>query len=155
MLGGAGQVPTTRRKPTATDGRSSSDAVWSPSNCGTRASRPKMQQRAGYRHRRRSANCRYRPRRSQNRARAQGWLPPSLRHRGDTAAALVTRICHYAPVSEIHLAHLAFDTHSMSAGRTLRGTEYQDGSLVGTHARAYLRTKWGSACVYCGARRAP
>ncbi|WP_217179719.1 RRXRR domain-containing protein [Streptomyces sp. AC495_CC817] len=114
-----------------------------------------MRQRAGYRHRRRSANCRYRPRRSQNRARAQGWLPPSLRHRVDTAAALVTRICHYAPVSEIHLAHLAFDTHSMSAGRTLRGTEYQDGSLVGTHARAYLRTKWGSACVYCGARRAP
>lgn len=33
-----------------------------------------MRQRAGYRHRRRSANCRYRARRSQNRTAAQGWL---------------------------------------------------------------------------------
>ncbi|MFF9778740.1 RNA-guided endonuclease IscB [Streptomyces sp. NPDC013978] len=114
-----------------------------------------MQQRAGYRHRRRSANCRYRPRRSQNRARTQDWLPPSLQHRVDTSVSLVTRICRYAPVFEIHVEHVAFDTHSMSAGRALRGAEHQHGSLVGTHARAYLRTKWGSACAYCGATDVP
>ncbi|MDT0572261.1 RRXRR domain-containing protein [Streptomyces sp. DSM 3412] len=56
-----------------------------------------MQQRAGYRHRRRSANRRYRPRRSRNRARAQGWLPPSLRHRVDTTASLVTRMAATRP----------------------------------------------------------
>ncbi|MDN3023336.1 RRXRR domain-containing protein [Streptomyces sp. S.PB5] len=37
-----------------------------------------MQQRAGYRHRRRSANCRYRAPRSNNRTRPAGWLPPSF-----------------------------------------------------------------------------
>lgn len=114
-----------------------------------------MQRRAGYRHRRRSANCRYRPRRARNRARAQGWLPPSLRHRVDTTVSLVTRLCRYAPVTEIHLEHVAFDTHSMSAGRALRGAEHRHGSLVGTDARAYLRTKWGSACAYCGATGVP
>ncbi|MGY4922697.1 RRXRR domain-containing protein [Streptomyces sp. 900105755] len=41
-----------------------------------------MGQRAGYRHRRRSANCRYRAPRSNNRGMTRGWLPPALRHRG-------------------------------------------------------------------------
>lgn len=114
-----------------------------------------MQQRAGYRHRRRSANCRYRAPRSHNRAHAQNWLPPSLRHRVDTTISLVTRACRYAPVTEIHVESVTFDTHSMSAGRTLRGTEYQHGPLAGTNARAYLHTKWGSACAYCDATGVP
>ncbi|MFI1731452.1 RNA-guided endonuclease IscB [Streptomyces acidicola] len=114
-----------------------------------------MQQRAGYRRRRRSANCRYRAPRSNNRPRPEGWLPPSLRHRVDTALSVATRLCRYAPVTEIHVEHVAFDTHSMSAGRALTGAEYGQGTLAGTDARAHLRAKWNRACVYCGATGVP
>ncbi|WP_405960956.1 RNA-guided endonuclease IscB [Streptomyces sp. NBC_00024] len=114
-----------------------------------------MQQRAGYRHRRRSANCRYRACRSRNRALTQGGLPPSLRHRVDTTLSVATRMCRYAPITEIHVESVSFDTHSMSAGRTLRGIEYQHGPLAGANARAYLHAKWGSACAYCDATGVP
>ncbi|MFC9911520.1 RNA-guided endonuclease IscB [Streptomyces sp. NPDC059862] len=110
-----------------------------------------MQQRAGYRRRRRSANCRYRSPRSHNRVHPAGWLPLSVRHRVDTTLSIASRLCRYAPVTEIHLERVSFDTHSMSAGKPLRGTEYQQGPLAGTNARAYLQAKWNNACAYCGA----
>ena len=114
-----------------------------------------MRQRAGYRRRRRSANCRYRAPRSGNRPRPPGWLPPSLRHRVDTTLSLVTRLCRYAPVTEVHVERVAFDTHSMTAGRPLSGAGYGQGPLAGTTARAYLRAKWSSACAYCDASGVP
>ncbi|MFE2278787.1 RNA-guided endonuclease IscB [Streptomyces sp. NPDC059454] len=108
-----------------------------------------MRQRAGYRHRRRSADGRYRTPRSRNRGHLTGWLPPSLRHRVNTTFSTAGRLCRYAPVTEIHVELVAFDTHSMSAGRPLKGAEYQQGPLVGTSARTYLHTKWNNACAYC------
>ncbi|MFE1838478.1 RNA-guided endonuclease IscB [Streptomyces sviceus] len=114
-----------------------------------------MQQRAGYRHRRRSANCRYRKPRSNNRSRPTGWLPPSLRHRVETTYSQAARLCHYAPVTEIHIERVAFDTHAMSEGRALTACEYQQGTLAGTEARAYLRAKWNNACAYCDATGVP
>ncbi|MFD8911235.1 RNA-guided endonuclease IscB [Streptomyces sp. NPDC059575] len=110
-----------------------------------------MRRRAGYRHRRRSANCRYRTPRFKNRRRLSGWLPPSLRHRVDTTFSVTNRLCRYAPITDIHLEHTTFDTHSMSAGRRLYGAEYAQGPLAGTTARSYLRTKWNKACAYCDA----
>lgn len=44
----------------------------------------------------------------------------------------------------------AFDTHSMSAGRRLKGAEYRDGTLAGIDARAFLLAARGRACAYCG-----
>ncbi|WP_246101271.1 RNA-guided endonuclease IscB [Streptomyces cyaneus] len=114
-----------------------------------------MRQRAGYRHRRRSANCRYRAPRHDNRTHPAGWLPPSLRHRVDTTCSLANRLSRYAPVSEIHVENVAFDTHSMSAGRTLRGAEHEQGTLAGTDDRAHLRAKWNNACAYCDATGVP
>ncbi len=114
-----------------------------------------MQQRAGYRHRRRSANLRYRAARFHNRSHRAGWLPPSLRHRVDTAFSQAARLCRYAPVTEIHLEHAAFDTHAISAGRPLTASEYQQGTLAGTETRAYLHTQWNSACAYCGTSGVP
>lgn len=114
-----------------------------------------MQQRAGYRHRRRSANCRYRARRSNNRTHPEGWLPPSLRHRVDTIFSMANRLCRYAPVTEIHVEFAAFDTHSMSAGRPLNGLEYAQGPLAGTNTRAYLQARWNNACAYCDATGVP
>ncbi|WP_432170104.1 RNA-guided endonuclease IscB [Streptomyces sp. 1222.5] len=114
-----------------------------------------MRQRAGYRHRRRSANCRYRAPRAKNRARPDEWLPPSLRHRVDTISSVATRLCRYAPVTEIHLEHTTFDTHSMGADTPLHGPEYAQGTLAGTTARAHLRARWNDACAYCGATGVP
>ncbi|MFJ7077781.1 RNA-guided endonuclease IscB [Streptomyces sp. NPDC098781] len=114
-----------------------------------------MRQRAGYRHRRRSANRRYRAPRFRNRTNPAGWLPPSLRHRVDTTLSLAKRLCRYAPVTEIHIEHVAFDTHSMSAGRPLKGVEHTQGTLTGTTARDYLRTKWNNACAYCDTTDVP
>ncbi|WP_246886544.1 RNA-guided endonuclease IscB [Streptomyces sp. GESEQ-4] len=114
-----------------------------------------MQQRAGYRNRRRSANCRYRAPRSDNRTRPAGWLAPSLRHRVDTIYSQAARLCRYAPVTEIHVERVAFDTHAMSAGRPLTAAEYQQRTLAGTEARAYLHAKWNSACAYCDATGVP
>jgi len=115
----------------------------------------RMRQRAGYRHRRRSVNYRYRAPRSDNRPRPPGWLPPSLRHRIDTTLSLATRLCRYAPVTEVHVERVAFDTHAMGAGRPLSEAEYRQGPLAGTTARAYLHAKWNSACAYCDARGVP
>ncbi|MGW0555640.1 RNA-guided endonuclease IscB [Streptomyces sp. NPDC002926] len=114
-----------------------------------------MGQRAGYRHRRRSANRRYRARRSNNRTHSQGWLPPSLRHRVDTTLSVGHRICQYAPVTEIHVELVAFDTHAMSEGRSLTAVEYQNGTLAGIEVREYLIAKWGRTCAYCGATGVP
>ncbi|WP_406483203.1 RNA-guided endonuclease IscB [Streptomyces sp. NBC_01615] len=114
-----------------------------------------MKQRAGYRRRRRSANCRYRAPRSDNRTRPEGWLPPSLRHRVDTTVSQVIRLSTYSPITEIHIERVAFDTHAMSAGGPLTATEYQQGTLAGTEARAYLHAKWNRACAYCDATGVP
>ncbi|MGW2558301.1 RNA-guided endonuclease IscB [Streptomyces sp. NPDC001514] len=114
-----------------------------------------MGQRAGYRRRRRSANCRHRAPRAANRTRPKGWLPPSLRHRVDTTLSTARRLCRYAPITEIHIERAAFDTHAMSAGKGLTAAEYQNGTLAGTEIREYLLAKWGRACAYCGATGVP
>ncbi|MFG2565277.1 RNA-guided endonuclease IscB [Streptomyces sp. NPDC048567] len=114
-----------------------------------------LRQRAGYRRRRRSANCRYRAPRSRNRARRRGWLPPSVRHRIDTTLAIARRLSRCAPVTEIHVEAVAFDTHAMSVGHGLTGAEYRNGTLAGTEVRAYLLATRGRACAYCGAAGVP
>ncbi|WP_268246622.1 RNA-guided endonuclease IscB [Streptomyces gelaticus] len=114
-----------------------------------------MRQRAGYRRRRRSANRRYRARRSHNRTRPKGWLPPSVQHRVDTTLATAHRLSQYAPISEIHIEQVAFDTHAMSAGCDLTTAEYRSGTLAGTEIREYLLATWGRTCAYCGASGVP
>ncbi|MEV0489083.1 RNA-guided endonuclease IscB [Streptomyces atratus] len=114
-----------------------------------------MGQRAGYRHRRRSANCRYRARRSDNRTRRKDWLPPSVQHRVDTTVATVRRLSRWAPVTEIHIEQVAFDTHAMSAGHSLTAAEYRSGTLAGTEIREYLLATRGRACAYCDATGVP
>lgn len=114
-----------------------------------------MRQRAGYRRRRRSVNLRHRAPRSNNRTRPERWLAPSLRHRIDTTISLAHRFCRYAPVTEVHVESVAFDTHSMTAEKRLKGAEYRNGTLAGTDARAFLLAIRGRVCAYCGATGVP
>ncbi|MFJ9181080.1 RNA-guided endonuclease IscB [Streptomyces sp. NPDC102360] len=117
--------------------------------------RHSMQQRAGYRRRRRSANLRYRAPRAENRTRPANWLPPSLRHRVDTTASVTARFCRYAPVIEVHVETTVFDTHAMNLGSQLYACEYQQGVRTGTDIRSHLRARWSRTCAYCGAANIP
>ncbi|MFZ3473682.1 RNA-guided endonuclease IscB [Streptomyces sp. 4.24] len=114
------------------------------------AIRHKLTARSAYRRRRRTSNLRYRAPRFSNRTRPKGWLAPSLRHRVDTTMSWATRLARWAPIRTVHVERVAFDTHAMSHGGPLEGTEYQHGTLHGTEAREYLLAKWERACAYCG-----
>ncbi|MEU7744801.1 RNA-guided endonuclease IscB [Nonomuraea sp. NPDC049158] len=115
----------------------------------------KLTARSNYRRGRRSRKLRYRAPRFRNRTRPQGWLAPSLRHRVDTTMSWVARLRRWAPVRAIHVERVAFDTHAISAGKPLEGTEYQQGTLAGYEVRQYLLEKWGRTCAYCGTAGTP
>ncbi|MEQ4726292.1 RNA-guided endonuclease IscB [Nonomuraea sp. B19D2] len=115
----------------------------------------KVEQRAAYRRRRRSANLRYRTPRFLNQRRPDGWLAPSLKHRVNTTLSWITRLARWAPLRAVHVERVAFDTHALSAGRPLEGAEYQQGTLCGYEVREYLLEKWGRACAYCGKSGVP
>ncbi|MDT0544024.1 MULTISPECIES: RNA-guided endonuclease IscB [Streptomyces] len=117
--------------------------------------RKKLEQRAAYRRGRRTRNLRYRAPRFLNRARSEGWLPPSLRHRVDTTVSWATRLARWAPVRAVHVERVAFDTHALAADRPLEGAEYQRGTLHGYEVREYLLAKWNRTCAYCGATGVP
>lgn len=68
---------------------------------------------------------------------------------------MAKRMCRYAPITDIHVERVAFDTQSISADRPLSGAEHRQGPLAGTEARSYLHAKWGRACAYCGATGIP
>ncbi|AWS46087.1 RNA-guided endonuclease IscB [Streptosporangium sp. 'caverna'] len=117
--------------------------------------RDKLTSRAALRRGRRSRNLRYRAPRFNNRTRPKGWLAPSLRHRVDTTMSWVSRLTRWAPVTAIHVEKVAFDTHALSAGHPLEGSQYQQGTLAGYEVREYLLEKWGRTCAYCGAQNVP
>ena len=73
----------------------------------------KMGQRASYRRRRRSANRSSRAARFNNRKRRQEWLPPSLEHRVATTQSWVQRLKKIAPIQEIHMELVKFDTQKL------------------------------------------
>lgn len=114
-------------------------------------------QRAAFRRRRRSKNLRYRPARSGNRTKPQGWLAPSLRHRVETTASWVRRYRRLAPVSAVAMELVRFDTHALSCPDVARqgGVAYQQGELAGYEVREYLLEKWGRKCAYCDAQGTP
>lgn len=117
--------------------------------------RDKLTARAAYRRARRGRNLRYRTPRFANRTRPQGRLAPSLQHRVDTTMSQIARLRRWAPVTAVHVERVSFDTHAMSAGQSLTGVEYQQGTLAGYEVRQYLLEKWGRACAYCGAGDTP
>lgn len=114
----------------------------------------KLQQRANYRRRRRSANLRYRSPRFANRTRPEGWLPPSLQHRVDTTVSWSWRLMCLAPITAIDQELVRFDMQLLQ-NPAISGVEYQQGTLQGYEIREYVFAKWGRACLYCGAENVP
>jgi 5-methylcytosine-specific restriction endonuclease McrA len=116
--------------------------------------RDRITARAARRHGRRSRNLRYRAPRFLNRAKSDGWLPPSLRHRVETTMSWVGRFRRWAPVVKIHVERVAFDTQLLQ-NPDIAGVEYQQGTLAGYEVREYLLEKWGRTCAYCGVKNVP
>jgi 5-methylcytosine-specific restriction endonuclease McrA len=116
--------------------------------------RAKMQARAALRRGRRSRNLRYRAPRFRNRARPEGWLAPSLRHRVGGTVTWVERLRKIAPVVCISMELVRFDLQKQE-NPEITGIEYQQGTLHGFEVREYLLAKWGRRCAYCDATGVP
>jgi 5-methylcytosine-specific restriction endonuclease McrA len=108
-----------------------------------------LQQRAGYRRRRRSANLRHRPPRFENRGRKSGWLPPSLRSRIGNVLTWACRYGRWAPLHRIEIERVKFDP-ALLQNPEITGILYQKGELFGWEIRSYLLEKFRRRCVYCG-----
>ena len=109
----------------------------------------KLDERRGYRRRRRYANLRYRKPRFNNRKRAEGWIPPSLQSRVDNIESWLKRLASVCPVSSVSYENVKFDTQLMQ-DELIHGIEYQQGELYGYEVREYLLEKFGRKCAYCG-----
>ena len=118
------------------------------------AIRDTLTQRRAFRRRRRNANLRYRPARFLNRRKPEGWLAPSLRHSVDGVANMVKRLRKLAPVANLAVETVRFDTQLLQ-NPNISGVEYQQGTLAGYEVREYLLEKWGRTCAYCGAKNVP
>lgn len=99
----------------------------------------KLQQRSGYRRRRRTANLRYRKPRFLNRTKPKVWLPPSLMSRVDNIKTLIQRLMKLVPIGAISYENVKFDTQLMQNPDT-SGVKYQQGTLFGYEVREYLMT---------------
>lgn len=113
-----------------------------------------LQQRSGYRGRRRSANLRHRKPRLDNRVRHKGWLPPSLMSRVNNIETLMRRLIKLVHLGAISYENVKFDTQLMQ-NPNISGVEYQQGTLLGYEVREYLLEKYGRKCIYCGAEGVP
>jgi 5-methylcytosine-specific restriction endonuclease McrA len=116
--------------------------------------RKSLEQRGGYRRRRRNANLRHRAPRFNNRRTPEGRLMPSLRHRVDNVVSWTRRLMRWCPITRIAMELVRFDMQAMQ-NPEIRGVEYQRGALFGYEVREYLLEKWGRKCAYCGAEGVP
>ena len=133
----------------------SSEVVWAAelSHRG-HAIKEALESRRAIRRSRRARHTSYRKPRFNNRTRLRGWLPPSLRSRVDNIAVWVARLMRYAPISEISLELVKFDTQAMQHPG-ISGEDYQQGTLAGYEIREYLLEKWDRQCAYCGRKDIP
>jgi len=101
------------------------------------------------RRRRRSANLRHRAPRFANRGIPKGWLPPSLLSRIGNVLTWTGRCRRWVAVSRIDVERVRFDTQLLQHPE-IAGVAYQQGTLAGWEARAYLLLKYAYRCAYCG-----
>jgi 5-methylcytosine-specific restriction endonuclease McrA len=116
--------------------------------------RKRLADRRAIRRGRRNRKTRYRPARFDHRARARGWLPPSLQSRVYNVISWLKKLLFRAPVSDCHIETVRFDTHKLQ-NPEISGVEYQQGTLFGYEVREYLLEKWGRTCAYCGKKNVP
>jgi 5-methylcytosine-specific restriction endonuclease McrA len=120
---------------------------------GAQVHRHKVTQ-AQARHRRRSANVRHRAPRFLNRRIKPGWLPPSILSRVQNVLTWTARLARWCPVTRLEVERVRFDTQWLQHPE-IQGTQYQEGTLAGWEARAYVLIKYEYRCAYCGTDQVP
>ena len=108
----------------------------------------KLDDRRGHRRFRRN-KLKYRQPRFLNRARKEGWIPPSLQSRVDHIQSWVHKIRRLVPLGHISYENVKFDTQLLQNAE-ISGIEYQQGILTGYEIREYLLEKFNRTCMYCG-----
>jgi 5-methylcytosine-specific restriction endonuclease McrA len=116
--------------------------------------RTALNKRRAFRRNRRSRKTRYRKPRFNNRARRDGWLPPSIASRVANVETWVGRLRRFAPIGAMSLEVVKFDTQALQ-NPEVAGVEYQQGELAGYEVREYLLEKWQRRCAYCGSENVP
>ncbi len=109
--------------------------------CGRRG-RKTRHRKARWKNRTREANC------------GGKWLAPSLKSRVDNVKVWLGRLAGFAPLSEIQVETVRFDTQKL-VNPEIEGVEYQRGTLFEYEAKEYLLEKWGRKCAYCGVGNVP
>ena len=109
-----------------------------------------LEKRKHYRHRRRTANLRYRKPRGKFRTHPKGWLPPSFMCRVNNIKTFIQRLLRMLPLGAFSYENVKFDTQKMQ-NPDISGIEYQQGTLAGCEIREYLSEKFDHKCCYCGA----
>lgn len=112
--------------------------------------RDSLLSRRALRRGRRNRKTRYRQPRFLNRARPDGWLPPSLESRVANILTWMQRIRKFCPITAISQELVRFDIQAL-VNPEVTGVEYQRGELFGFEVKEYLLAKWGRKCVYCNA----
>jgi len=117
------------------------------SHRGEQVHQNKVRQRNA-RRRRRCANLRHRAPRFANRGISAGWLAPSLLSRVGNVVTWSQRLSKWAPLSRLEVERVRFDSQLLQ-NPEIAGTQYQQGTLAGWEARAYLLVKYEYRCAYC------
>jgi len=113
-----------------------------------------LESRSAIRRGRRGRNCRYRPARWLNRAKPEGWLPPSLMSRIHNIETFYKKLMRYSNIKFASQELVRFDMQKME-NPEISGTEYQQGTLFQYEVREYLLEKWNRTCVYCSKKDVP
>ena len=111
-----------------------------------------MDSRRAVRRGRRNRKIRYREPRFDNRTRPDGWLAPSVKSRADNVINFAKKYAKLIPINSVVVERVSFDTSSMTEGKKLHGTEYQNGNLKDRKLRNFIFQKYNHSCVYCGDR---
>ena len=99
-------------------------------------------------------HLRYREPRFDNRvaSKKEGWLAPSVKHKIDSHLKVIEEVHKILPINKIIVEVAAFDTQLLKAqeeGKTISGTDYQQGEMFGWNTREYVLFRDNHECQCC------